>query len=234
MKLIKRILIPCLLLINLNVIAEEYPIKLEKPVINTHDVKSIQRGAKTFASTCLVCHSMDYLAHDRIAKAAGITPNKMPDKNQKWWFGAAPPDLTLVAKVRGARWLYTYLHVFYKDPKQTTGFNNLLLDNSNMPNPFVGMQGEQQLIAKKTDLFSDASVFTRKLPYYSVLTLSKAGSMPPDEFDAMIKDLVNFLVYASEPKKYTRERLGVWVLLFLGVLFILVYLLKRSYWKQLK
>ena len=223
-----------LIVIYVPVMADESPINLESAAINTRDVHSIQRGAKDFATYCLVCHSLEYMAHDRIARAAGITPAKMPDKNRKWWFGATPPDLTLIARVHSADWLYTYLHVFYSDPTRPVGSNNLLVDNVNMPNPFIGLQGEQKLLVKKSDLFSETPIFVRKSPYYTVLQLTKEGSMKPDNFDAMIRDLVNFLVYASEPKRYAREKLGIWVLIFIAILFVFVYFLKREYWKSLK
>lgn len=233
-KLLKWSLILLLMILFKSIYAEEYPIQIEDAKINTHDVKSIQRGAKFFATTCMICHSLDLMAHDPIARAAGITPDKMPDKSKNWWYGTAPPDLSLIAKIRSADWLYTYLHVFYKDRLHATGSNNLLVDNINMPNPFLGLQGEQALIVKKSDLFEDYPPLTQKLPYYAVLRLTHKGSVSPDEFDRMIRDLVNFLVYTSEPKKYSRDVLGIWVLLFLAVLFILIYLLKRSYWKTLK
>jgi len=213
---------------------EETPILLEHARISTHDIQSIKRGAKAFAATCMVCHSLEYLAHDPIAKAAGITLNKMPKKDQKWWFGAAPPDLSVIAKVRSPDWLYTYLHVFYKDPARKTGTNNLLVDNVNMPNPFIGMQGEQELIVVKGDLFKERNIFTRKEHYYTVLNLKQGGGMPPDDFDKMVRDLVNFLVYASDPKHLLRERIGAWVLIFVAILFVLMYLLKREYWKKVK
>lgn len=214
--------------------AEEIPIKLEKAIINTHDIASIKRGAKTYATYCLVCHAMDFMEHDPIAKAAGIIPSKMPDKDKNWWYGTAPPSLTLETKIRGIDWVYTYLLVFYKDPSRPTGSNNLLIDNVNMPNPFIGLQGEQRLIVNKQQLFEEDPAFTRKIPYYSVLELANNGSMPPDQFDTMLKDLVNFLNYASEPKRYSRETIGFWVLIFLGLFFIIVYLLNREVWKKIK
>lgn len=212
--------------------AEELPIKLEKAHIDSHDSESIERGAKIFATYCMVCHTLDYMQYDPFAKKAGITPARMPDKNKNWWFGSAPPNLTLMAKIHGADWLYTYLHVFYKDPMRPSGSNNLLLPNSNMPNPFVGIQGEQQLVVNKHYLYQDTNIFTMKAHYYTALELTRHGSLPSDEFDKMINDLVNFLVYASEPKKYTRETVGIGVLIFLALLFILVYSLKLSYWKK--
>lgn len=214
--------------------ADEVPILLEKANIDTHDAASIQRGAKNFATYCLSCHTLDYMEHDPFAKQAGITPNKMPDKNKNWWFGTVPPDMTLMARIHGADWLYTYLHVFYKDVTRPTGSNNLLIPNVNMPDPFLGLQGEQNLVVNKHYLFQDTNLFTLKIHYYTALELSQQGSMTPDQFDSMVKDLVNFLVYASEPKKYTRESLGIPVLIFLGIFFIIAYLLKQTYWKKIK
>lgn len=213
--------------------AEQLPIKLESAYIDPHNAASIERGAQIFAKNCMVCHSLKYLKRDPFALKAGISVDKMPVKDKQWWFGAAPPDLTLAAKVHGPDWLYTYLHVFYQDPTRPTGSNNLLVDNSNMPNPFVGIQGQQELVIKKSDLFETSPPFVRKLPYYTVLQLTSPGSYSPDEFDNMTRDLVNFLVYASEPKKYARESLGIYVLLFIAILWLLVYLLKQSYWKNI-
>lgn len=233
-KSIQLILLLILFFVTVSVQAEDNLIRLEQANIDPHDSRSVQKGAKNFATYCLVCHSLDLMAHDPIAKSAGITPEKMPDKNQKWWFGVSPPDLSLIARVYSADWLYTYLHVFYKDPSKHIASNNLLIDNVNMPNPFIGIQGEQVLLYKKEPIFRETWPFTRKVPYFSVLQLTRAGSMSPDDFDNMIRDLVNFLVYASEPKKYAREKLGIWVLLFIVILFIFIYLLKREYWKRLK
>jgi ubiquinol-cytochrome c reductase cytochrome c1 subunit len=216
------------------VYADQQPIRLESARINTRDVKSVEKGAQSFAIYCMVCHSLDYLTHDPIAKAAGITLNRMPSKNRSWPFGVTPPDLSLIARIHSPDWLYTYLHAFYDDPSSPTRSNNLLVDNVKMPDPFLGIQGEQVLIVNKKQLFANYPPFTRKLPYFAALDLTRAGTMQPDEFDRMVRDLVNFLVYASEPKRYAREKLGIWVLAFLALLFIIVYLLKREYWKKVK
>lgn len=223
-----------LFIVSLPCYAEDYPIQLEKAPINTHDIASIKRGAKNFATYCLSCHALKYLQHDLIAKSAGITAQRMPLQNKQWWFGMSPPDLTLIAKIRSPNWLYTYLHVFYKDPTRITRYNNLLMDNVNMPNPFVGIQGEQELRVNKKQLFEEPNFYIRRMPYYSALLLRTKGSMSPDEFDKMTADLVNFLVYASEPKKIIRERMGIAVLIFLAILFVLLYALKRAYWKNIK
>lgn len=210
------------------------PISLEKANVDVFDVKKIQKGAKHYAQYCLLCHAMKFMSHDPIANKGGITLEKMPLKNQKWWFGTAPPDLSLIAKVRSADWLYTYLHSFYKDPTRPVGSNNLLFDNTSMPNPFAGIQGEQSLIVNKESLFRELPFYFKPPHYYSVLELKTAGAMSSDEFDHMINELVTFLVYASEPKQLIRKKLGIWVMLFLLVTIVVVWLLKNDYWRSIK
>lgn len=151
-------------------------------------------------------------------------------KNKEWWLGVAPPDLTLITVQKGADWVFTYLQVFYKDTSRPTGYNNLLVKNVNMMNILAGMQG-QQVLTKKGQ-FVLAHPGHKKLPYYSLLRLVQAGSLSPEDFDQTMTDLVNFLVYASEPARLQREHEGIWVLLFLAVFFVLAYWLKRMYWKD--
>jgi ubiquinol-cytochrome c reductase cytochrome c1 subunit len=215
------------------VFAEEAPIILEKAKIDTHDPVSIQRGAQAFANYCLICHTLDYMQHDPFAKRAGIIPSRMPDKNKKWWFGAVPPNLSLITRVHSADWLYTYLHSFYRDPSRPIGSNNLLQPDVNMPDPFVALQGEQRLVVKSHALYQENNLFYSKEHYYTILELTRQGSMTPDQFDRMINDLVNFLVYAGEPKKFARENMGIGVLIFLAILFILLFALKKLYWKKI-
>lgn len=208
-------------------------VALEKAKIHLQDKESISRGAKFFAQTCMVCHTLKYLAHDPIAEKAGITLDKMPLKNTNWWLGIVPPDLTLMARVKGPNWLYTYFHSFYKDPKRPTGYNNLVAKDVNMMNIFAGLQGEQELSKDFPKILANEFSLIRP-HYYSMLTLVKAGSMTPNEFDKTMTDLVDFLVYASEPEKNERRHIGVWVLLYLVILFVLAYLLKKIYWRNIK
>ncbi len=208
----------------------KYPIKLEKVHVNTHDEASLMRGAKFFAKNCMVCHSMKYLEHNKLAKKVGITLDKMPLKNKEWWLGIVPPDLTLIANQKGPAWLYTYFHAFYKDPSRPTGYNNLLVENVNMLNVFASLQGEQKLIPELGRMHGH---FDGEVPhYYTILKLVKSGAMTPAEFNQTTTDLVNFLVYAAEPAKIEREKLGGWVLLYLAIISVLAYFLKKSYWKD--
>lgn len=205
------------------------PIKLEKAPVNIKDRASILRGAQFYAKNCMVCHTMKYLQHNKLAKEAGITLDKMPLKEKEWYLGIVPPDLTLAARRRSANWLYTYMISFYRDPSRPTGYNNLLAKEVNMPNIFLPFQGEQVLTARGKRLLAHSG-FT-KPRYYSVLELVRSGSLSPEQFDQAMTDLVTFLVYASDPGYVHRIHVGVWVALFLLLFFIIAFLLKKVYWK---
>ena len=207
------------------------PIQLETIRIKSSDKAAITRGATFFAQHCLSCHSLKYLRFDPIAKAAGITIDRMPVKNQQWSYGMPPPDLTLIAKVRGTRWLYTYLLTFYEDKSQPTHANNLIMPNTSMPNPFIGLQGTQKLVIKKQQLMHPP---TRPIPrWFNLLKLKQQGQLTPHAFDQTVQDLVAFLAYAAEPSKVQRQRIGWWVLGFLLIFAVLTYCLKTVYWKPI-
>jgi len=212
----------------------EVPIKLEHVKIDVQDKASLLRGAKFYANNCMACHTMKYLQHNKIAQQAGITLDKMPLKVKEWWLGIVPPDLTLIVNQEGADWVYTYLHSFYKDSSRPTGYNNILVKNVNMMNILAPYQGQQELTAfgKRWLAKKHYHLLTRKPPYYRVLIRVQSGSMSQEQYDKTMTDLVNFLTYAGEPNRVQREHLGFWVLLFLAVLFVFAYLLKKSYWKD--
>lgn len=203
-------------------------LQLETAPINQSDMASIKRGASFFATNCLSCHTLIYLKYDKVAQDAGITYDKMPTGARSWPYGVTPPDLSLEADVRGVNWIYTYLHSFYPDPSRPTGVNNLLVHNSAMPGIISPYQGTQELVENPTrDLLGHVQ-------WYDVLKLTKQGSMTPEQFDATTADLVNFLAYAAQPYHIEQERIGKWVLAFLAVMFVLMYLLKCEYWKDVK
>lgn len=212
--------------------SDDTPIALEKVSINASDKAAVMRGAKFFAANCMVCHTMKYLQYNKVARKAGITLDKMPLKNKEWWLGIAPPDLTLIARVHGPDWLFTYFNSFYKDPSRPTGYNNLISKNNVMTNIFATLQGVQELTPAGKEYLEHPG--WRKKHYYNILELVRRGSMTPAEFDTTMKDLVTFLVYASDPGKPQREDVGWWILGFFAVFFILAWLLKRAYWKKVK
>jgi len=227
------------------VFAAEGP-DLESVRIDLGDKASLQRGARTFVNYCMSCHSAHFSRFNRVAKDLEIPDELMiknlmfttkkigntmtvamrPDDAEKW-FGVAPPDLSVVARARGADWLYTYLKSFYLDPKRPTGVNNLVFDKTAMPDVLWTLQGLQRPIMKteKNDEGKDIEVIDG-------FELARHGLETKEEYDRTVRDLVNFLVYMGEPARLIRTSVGVWVILFLLALLAVVYPLKKEYWKD--
>jgi ubiquinol-cytochrome c reductase cytochrome c1 subunit len=141
----------------------------------------------------------------------------------KTWFGATPPDLSVIARSRGADWLYTYLRSFYRDDSRTTGWNNVVFDKVGMPHVMWSLQGEMAPVMKKE---GEHEMIER-------LELVKPGSVTLAEYDAMVGDLVNYLVWMGEPAQVQRKQLGLIVLAFLAVFFVVAYYLKKEFWKDI-
>ncbi len=222
-------------------------VHLDKAQIDPANKESLQRGARTFVNYCLSCHSAKYQRYNRMARDLGIpeeavienlmfTGDKIGDtmkiamtpENAAQYFGAAPPDLTLVARVRGVDWLYTYLRTFYLDDSRPFGVNNMVFDKVGMPHVLWQLQGWQKPVYE-TETDSNGHEHKKLVG----VKLIKQGTQTPAEYDRTVRDLVNFLAYMGEPIKQERQALGVKVLLFLFVLFIITYLLKKEYWKDI-
>ena len=224
--------------------------------VRPNDLVSLQRGAQVFANYCLGCHGASYMRYNRLqdlglseqqirdnliltgAKVGDLMKTGMDSRDSREWFGAPPPDLTVIARSRasgagsGADWLYSYLRSFYRDPSRPTGWNNTVFPNVGMPHVLWQLQGEQVL---KTEVQtipvgSQGDVEKREV---QKLVLGKPGAMKPAEYDRAVADLVNYLSYMSEPARSFRVQLGIYVLLFLGVLLVLAYLIKNEYWKDI-
>lgn len=216
-------------------------VHLDKAPINVADQDSLQRGARVFVNYCLNCHSAVSMRYSRMenlglteeqikgnllfaAEKPGETMRAAMSKgDSKAWFGAAPPDLSVIARSRGADWLYTYLRGFYRDETRATGWNNTVFDKVGMPHVMWSLQGEMVPVYKKE---GEHEVIER-------LELVKPGSVTLAEYDAMMGDLVNYLVWMGEPAQLQRKQLGVIVLLFLAVFFVVAYYLKKEFWKDI-
>jgi len=173
----------------------------------------------------------------------------MTEADGKAWFGNPPPDLSVEARIRGTDWLYSYLLGFYRDDTTATGWNNLVFPSVAMPNVLWQLSGVSKLV--KTDYEDHEKAIAGMIAvkglssleeasedhkeHYAVLQIGpgEAGTMTRAQYDAFVTDLVNYMDYMAEPARNTRIRLGIVVLLFLGVLFIFAYALKRDYWKDL-
>ena len=224
-------------------------VKLDRAPINGNDYASLQRGATLFVNYCLNCHSANYMRYNRLhdiglndkeildnfvfsgGKVGDLMKIAMDTNDAKVWFGAPPPDLTVVARSRaseagsGADWLYTYLRTFYRDPARPTGWNNTTFPNVGMPHALWELQGEQVLQA--TEIRADGYMATVEKP-----SLAKPGKLSALEYDRAVGDLVNYLVYMGEPAAKSRKNIGLIVLAFLSGLIVLVYALKKEFWKD--
>ena len=224
--------------------AAEAGYKLEKAPIDSRDMVSLQAGARTFANYCLNCHGAQFVRYNRL-KDIGLSDQQIKDnlmfatdkigdtmkiaapaKDSKQWFGVQPPDLSVIARARGADWLYTYMRTFHRDPKSATGWNNAVFPNVGMPHVLWTLQGEKGLETVKTKDKSGHESVEQKW------TTISEGKLTGPQYDATVRDLVNFLVWIGEPSANTRKQIGVVVLYVLGVLFVLAYLLKREFWKD--
>lgn len=225
-------------------------VKLDRAPIDERDLISLQRGAQVFMNYCLNCHSASYMRYNRLeelgltakqirdnlvlteAKVGDLMKTAMATMDAKEWFGTLPPDLTVIARSRssqagsGADWLYTYLRTFYRDPARPTGWNNTVFGDVAMPHVLWQLQGEQVLKTEERTLPGGGKQQVQRL------VLEKPGTLTPVEYDRLVADLVNYLVYMGEPAKRLRIELGVYTLLALGVLFVLAYALKKEYWKD--
>ncbi|WDD99793.1 cytochrome c1 [Thalassomonas actiniarum] len=208
-------------------------IPLDKAGNDLTDKESLKRGFETYVNYCLGCHQLQYQRYNRTFADLGIDEkegiakymytgekvgdhitNTMPAKDAAKWFGSAPPDLTLEARLRSPDWIYTYLRSFYADPNRPFGVNNTVFKDVGMPHVLQGLQGVSTL--DENGNLGEAS----------------GGSLTAEEYDTLVRDLTNFLEYVGEPNKLERKNLGYWVIGFLFILLIFSYLLKREYWKD--
>jgi ubiquinol-cytochrome c reductase cytochrome c1 subunit len=216
-------------------------VHLDKAPVNLADQESLQRGARMFVNYCLNCHSAGSMRYSRL-QDLGLTEDQVKDNlmfaaekpgetmrvgmtrtDGKIWFGATPPDLSVIARARGADWLYTYLRGFYRDDSRATGWNNTVFDKVGMPHVMWNLQGEMVPVYKKD---GEHEMIER-------LELAKPGSVTLAEYDAMVGDLVNYLVWMGEPAQLQRKQLGIVVLAFLAFFFVVAYYLKKEFWKDI-
>jgi ubiquinol-cytochrome c reductase cytochrome c1 subunit len=219
---------------------------LQEANIDLKDKASLQRGAKYFANYCMGCHSLQYMRYNRMAADLDIPEDELtqnlifgdakpgdlmtvamrPDDGLNW-FGKVVPDLTLVTRWRSPDWVYTYLKSYYVDDSRPYGVNNLIFDKVGMPHALINLQGIQ------VPVYAESHAAEGAAPHVVGVELVEPGVLTVEEYDTMVRDLTNYLTYVGEPYKLERRSLGLYVLLFLGLLFILTYYLKKEYWKDI-
>ena len=233
-----KTLLAILLLVPGLAMASSAAVKLDAAPVNLHDKLSLQRGAQIFVNQCLNCHSASMMRYSKLTDL-GLTETQVREnlvlagdkvgdpmattldpKDGKAWFGVMPPDLSLVARSRGSDWLYTYMRSFYRDPATKSGWNNKVFPNVGMPHVLWEYQGDQALKVSEKGA--------------GALVLERPGKLSPAEYDRYVGDLVNFLTYVGEPARTKRVQVGIVVMFFLAVFFVITLLLKKEYWKDVR
>ena len=216
---------------------------MESAQIDVGDKASLQRGAALYMNYCAGCHSLKYVRYARIGEDLGLSEEEvqgslnftggkigdhvispMSAEMGVAAFGKAPPDLSVIARVRGSDWIFTYLKSFYLDESRPVGWNNTLFANASMPNPLWELQGLQQPVYGKRTAAGEMPV--------EGFTVSQPGTQDAAAFDQTVRDITAFLEYAGEPAATKREGLGVWVILFLAFFTMMAWLLKKEYWRD--
>lgn len=222
----------------------QHEAELEHANNNVANTQSLQRGARYFVNYCLGCHSAQYVRYNRLAEDLQLTEEQllenlmftgerpfdtmsiaMSESDAARWFGTAPPDLSLIARSRGVDYLYTFLQSFYVDESSPTGVDNLVLAGTAMPHVLWELQGIQEPIYEPDPAHEGEELLVG-------LELSSPGTLSEEEFDEVVRDIVNFLDYIAEPIQLERQSLGIRVIAFLLVLLLISYMLKREIWKD--
>src|SRR5437879_10486434 len=178
----------------------------------------------------------------------------MTRKDAKEWFGTAPPDLSVLARARGPDWLYTYIRSFYRDPQSATGWNNMVFERVAMPHVLWTLSGQQVQVERKFKNMEQAEAIGRQQKNawkIDVLTPDQAGkdgerfilktistetsgSLSQVDYDILVRDLVNFMTWMSEPIQLARNQVWYVVMLVLLVLIVLNLLVYREFWKDVR
>jgi len=232
--LIKAFVFGLATVVSMSALASSGGVHLDHANNDLSDKESLKNGFKTYINYCLGCHQLQYQRYNRtfadlgIEEADGVEnymytgekpgdhiTNTMPKKEAAKWFGTAPPDLTLEARLRSPDWIYTYLRSFYIDSERPFGVNNTVFKDVGMPHVLQGLQG------------------VSSIDEHGKVSPAMGGSLTNEEYDVVVRDLTNFLEYVGEPSKLERKSMGVKVLIFLFIFFIVAYFLKKEYWKDI-
>lgn len=229
--------------------------RLDRAPELTNDQTALQTGAKLFVNYCLNCHSASAMRYNRLAdigltdqeiknnllftgdKVGDLMRIAMTAKDAKEWLGAAPPDLSVIARAKsgergsGSDYIYSYLRTYYRDNSRPTGWNNLVYPNTAMPNVLWQLQGVRDAVFVDKENKHEPGTTIHEFEKFDQVT---PGTMTPLQYDEAVGNLTAFLTWMSEPAQETRRRIGVWVLLFLGITFVLTWRLNAAYWKDIK
>ncbi len=213
--------------------------------IDPGNISSLQRGARNFMNYCSGCHSAQYVRFNKIGKYLELSEEQlvdnlmfnaektfetikasMPAEDAARWYGTAPPDMSLMARAKGADYIYNFLKGFYLDSDSPTGVDNLVLDGTSMPHVLWELQGYQRagFLEHTVD-----GVTSHEFNGFEQVT---TGMLDAEDYDEFVRDTVNFLAHIAEPIRSERRKLGVWVLMYLVVFWIVASMLKKQIWKD--
>ncbi|XP_006830834.1 PREDICTED: cytochrome c1, heme protein, mitochondrial-like [Chrysochloris asiatica] len=215
-------------------------------LLSSLDHTSIRRGFQVYKQVCSSCHSMDYLAYRHLvgvcyteeeAKALAeeveiqdgpnedgemfTRPGKLSDYFPKPYpnpeaarvanNGAVPPDLSYIVRARhgGEDYVFSLL-TGYCEPPTGVSLREGLYFNPYFPGQAIGMAP----------------------PIYNEVLEFDDGT--PATMSQVAKDVCTFLRWASEPEHDHRKRMGLKMLMMMGLLLPLVYAMKRHKWSVLK
>jgi ubiquinol-cytochrome c reductase cytochrome c1 subunit len=220
---------------------------LEPADIDPGNISSLQRGARNFMNYCSGCHSAQYVRFNTIGKHLELSEEElianlmfnaektfetiqasMPAEDAARWYGTAPPDLSLMARAKGADYVYNFLKSFYLDSDSPTGVDNNVLPGTSMPHVLWELQGYQKAVFSE---HKDGEVISLVFEHFEPAT---TGSMDAEDFDDFVRDTVNFLAYIAEPIRSERRVIGTWVIIYLLVFFVIAVMLKKQIWKDVK
>ncbi|MEN8216532.1 MAG: cytochrome c1 [Pseudomonadota bacterium] len=238
----RRLILALTLLLPAMVFASSGGVELQQPDNDITDKASLQAGAKLFVNYCMGCHSANYVRFQRVGQDLGLSDELLKenlmfstekvgetmsiamDKNDaEIWFGVTPPDLSVIARARGADWLYTYMLSFYLDPSRPMGVNNLVFKDVGMPHVLWERQGWQKLVHTKDEHGHEKA---------DLVLVNEADKEKAEQYKTDMRNLVNFLDYIGEPAKLERHNLGWKVILFLVIFLGFAIALKKEYWRD--
>lgn len=224
--------------------------ELEKADIDPGQIPSLQRGASNFMNYCSGCHSAQYVRFNTIGKHLELSEEQlvdnlmfnaektfetirsaMPAADAERWYGTAPPDLSLMARARGADYIYTFLKSFYVQEESPTGVDNIVMPATSMPHVLWELQGYQRAVfSEHEETDSEGNVSTTV--HFEHFEQVSPGSLDAEDYDIFVRDTVNFLAYIAEPIRGERRKIGTWVIMYLIVFFIIALMLKKQIWKD--
>jgi len=186
---------------------------------NVSDKASLQRGLSSYMNYCYGCHSLQYSRYKRVAEDLDI-PIDLYVENLIY-DGSKPGELMKISlsKDDAINWLGAYppdltLEAKVRKPEWIYTYLKSYYSDSSRP------YGVNNLVYKNVSM-----------PH--VLEDLQA-SLPEENYNKVISDLTNFLVYVSDPSARERQQMGVYVLLFLFLFTSFAFLLYREYKKELK